>query len=567
MQFLTRFAAVIFTFFWATSAFALEVEVQGEGRAAIPAQGNFAEVQGQAQREAIRKVVAMAIQKVIGPEAMKDAKIQEKFDDIASQFQTYKIKQIDTPRREGNDYVVTTVAVIDDAKFREFVSSMGIAYNTATVRSSAILTIMDEFFTTPTDMQTDKPLREVTVYSRDVDNNYKEAEKFSDKKSQSSASSLKASDVGASSVNASSSASVSAKNEESGSLKAQKSESGSYSANAKASEGGLLGGSASAKESADYSGKSSVDANYKQKGSLDAKRDDRYAAAEQHDKRVDAKKSSSKSSAVEYGHFVDASSSDHTFFSNIKEYQPRNTGPDKQNYTIKSLQSAYQTYDIRILDNDMFKSKYFGDTPITLEKLENSAELSKYVKASRDDFRADFFSIGSSIIVDRGKNENTGSYVCDGMVAIKVYSTGDGESIASGSLTESGSGSSPDQCRTMVADKIGMGLGTVISNKVQEYWKKRQMYGQEFIVVLSGDLPRQVRSQFNAALGQIEGVTNVKQRKQEAGLVEYVLSFNGAEELSELIFAKLDASAASQAFSAYDVAKDGNLLKFYPTGK
>lgn len=36
---------------------------------------------------------------------------------------------------------------------------------------------------------------------------------------------------------------------------------------------------------------------------------------------------------------------------------------------------------------------------------------------------------------------------------------------------------------------------------------------------------------------------------------------NGAEELSELIFAKLDESTAAQAFSACDVAKDGNLIE------
>jgi hypothetical protein len=566
MRLLSQLAMFLIIGFWACGAVALEVEVQGEGRADIPEKGNLLEVQGKAQAEAVHKLVAMALQKVIGPDAMKDAKVQEKYADIVSQFNTYKIKQKDSPRKEGNQYIVTTVAIIDDAKFRELVSSMGIAYNTATVRSSAIMTIMDEFFTTPTDMQTDRPLREVTVYSRDIDTNYKEKETFSDKKSSASSSALKASDTGSNSVRASSSGSLSAKNEESGSLKAKSSASGSYSGKVSASEGGVLGASASAQESAKTSGKSSVDASHKQKSSVDAKYDDRLAVDQKHDKRVDASSASSKKSSVEYGHFVDASTSDHEFFTNIKEYQPRNAGPDKQNFTVKSLQSAFQTYDIRILDNDMFKSKHFGDQPVTLEKLENSAELSRYVKAARDEARADFFSIGSSIIVDRGKSENTGAFVCDGMVAIKVYSTGDGEAIASGTLTESGSGSSPDQCRAAVADKIGSGLGTVISNKVQEYWKKRQMYGLEYIILLTGDLPRPVRSQFNAALSQVEGVTNVKQRKQEPGLVEYVLSFNGTEELSELIFAKLDASSAAATFSNYDVMKDGNTVKFYLPG-
>jgi hypothetical protein len=45
-----------------------------------------------------------------------------------------------------------------------------------------------------------------------------------------------------------------------------------------------------------------------------------------------------------------------------------------------------------------------------------------------------------------------------------------------------------------------------------------------------------------------------------------VLSFNGTEELSELIFAKLDASSAAATFSNYDVMKDGNTVKFYLPG-
>lgn len=548
---------------WASGAVALEMEVQGEGRADIPEKGNFVEVQAKAQSEAIKNLVAMALKKVIGPDAMEDPKVQEKYKDIVSQFNTYKVKQKDSPRKEDNQYVVTTVAVIDDAKFRELVSSMGIAYNTATVRSSAIMTIMDEFFTTPTDMQTDRPLREMTVYSRDIDANYKEKETFADHKTAKSFSALKASDAGSSSVRASSIGSLSGKNEESDSLKAKNSASGSYSGKASASEGGMFGASVNAKESVKASEKTSLDAKHKQKSSIDAKYDDRIAVDQKHDKRIDAKAASSKNSSVKYGHFVDASSSDHEFFTHIKEYQPHNVGPDRQNFTVKSMQSAFQIYDIRILDNDMFKSKYFGDEPITLEKLENSSKLSYYVKAARDEARADFFSIGSSIIVDRGRSENTGAFGCDGMVAVKVYSTGDGEAIASGTLTESASGSSPDQCRAAVAEKIGTGLGTVISNKVQEYWKKRQMYGSEYIVLLTGNLPRPVRNQFSATLNQVTGVTNVKQRKQEPGLVEYVLSFNGTDELSESIFAKLDVSAVAATFSDYDVIKDGNVVKFY----
>ena len=119
---------------------------------------------------------------------------------------------------------------------------------------------------------------------------------------------------------------------------------------------------------------------------------------------------------------------------------------------------------------------------ISSDKLANSAELAKYVEAARKDAKADFFAIGVSYITDNGKNENTGRNTCDGNVFVKVYSTVDGEVIASGTFTETASGNSADQARSAVAKKIGNELGEVLSKKIQDYWKRRMMYGSEYIV-------------------------------------------------------------------------------------
>ena len=325
--------------------------------------------------------------------------------------------------------------------------------------------------------------------------------------------------------------------------------------------------SGSQRGDASASQKESVNAKYAQKSDVDARNSDKASIDARQAKSSSSDSASAKKSSLDYGHFVNATGSDHEFFTNVKEYQPKNGIPDKQNFTLKSLQGAFQTYDIKILDNDRFRSKYFKDEAMTIDRLENSESLDKYVKFARDEAKADFFSVGTSIIVDRGLSETTNSNVCDGMIAIKVYSTLDSEAIASGALTESASGNSPDQCRTAVADKIGVELGSVVANKIQEYWKKRQMYGMEYIVVLTGEIPPMTRIQFTNTIKKVQGVSNVKQRTSEPGKYEFVISYNGGDPLGDAIFTQLASSTIASTFSNYDFAVDGNQIKFFPAGK
>lgn len=547
----------------ALPAGAVEIQVQGEGHSQISA--DFAQVQLSARNAAIKKAVSMAVVKVLGADALDNPKVQQRFDDIVSQYNVYKVKQTENSRREGNDYVTSVVVILDDVKFRQTVSDLGVALNTAKVRSKAILTLMDEFFTTPSDLVNPAPLREVTVYKYDHDQSAMENDTLDAKSSSAQSSSRASSDIGATSVRASSTGSVQAKDESSASLKAKNKESGSYSANASGKIAGPDGSaSASGSVGAKYAQQGSVDARQNQKSSLDSKHDDRLAVDSKRDKRSAAKSSSSQKESLEMGHFASASDSEHEFFTNIKEYQPKNGIPSDKSYTLESLQDAYQTYDIKVLANDRLRSQFFKGRAISIEQMEKSEELDQYMKFAKD-AQADFFSIGSAIIVDRGTDPNTGKSVCDGMVAIKVYSTFDSEAIASGALTESSSGSGNDQCRVAVAKRIGSELGKVISNKIQEYWKKREMYGTEFTVLLTGDIPRAVRSQFTGALNGVAGITNVRQRRMEPGLVEFIISYNGQSPIGDAILDQMDKTPSIAAvFGGYEAAVDGTSVKLYP---
>ena len=89
----------------------------------------------------------------------------------------------------------------------------------------------------------------------------------------------------------------------------------------------------------------------------------------------------------------------------------------------KMIVNAFSTYDIRVIDNDIFKSKFFKGQYVTSDKLSNSEVLANYVNYAKTNAKADFFAIGVSYITDNGKNPNTGKYTCDGNVFVKIYST------------------------------------------------------------------------------------------------------------------------------------------------
>jgi len=94
------------------------------------------------------------------------------------------------------------------------------------------------------------------------------------------------------------------------------------------------------------------------------------------------------------------------------------------------------------------------------------------------------------------------------------------------------------------------------------------MYGREYTVLLTGEVPRSVRSQFTATLSKVAGITNVVQRKSEPGLTEYVLSYNGEPAIGDAILDQMAANTAiATTFNNYDAAVDGTTVKLYPSVK
>lgn len=271
--------------------------------------------------------------------------------------------------------------------------------------------------------------------------------------------------------------------------------------------------------------------------------------------------------SANYGNFIDYAQDESEFYQHIKEYTPKSPTAENLNYTQPALVNAFSTYDIRPIDNDVFKSKFFKGQYVTSDKLSNSEVLANYVNYAKTSAKADFFAIGVSYITDNGRNQNTGKYTCDGNVFVKIYSTQDGELIAAGSYTETGSGNSPDQARAMVAGKVGNELGSVLSKKIQDYWKRRIMYGSEYVIQIKGDFLPVERITINKAMQNVDGIKNVKLRTSDSTQAEFTVNYLGQDDVADAIFMKLYESNLSNKFQNYDYKISGNQIIFSPISK
>lgn len=490
------------------AANAEELTVSGIGKA--PITPNITETREESLRIAKRAAVVEAVKKINGPASINDPKVQAAIEQIAVQIGDDKIFDQTNSKDATNNYVTRVTLKIEDLEFRKLIQDNGIASTVA--RNFPVLVVMDEFFTTPTDHT--KPVRELVEYSHD-----------------------KTATLDASQSAAESSDSVSAE-----------SSSSSYSG---AASYAARGSSSGAVAASGYGG-----------GYYASGRQSASAAGSVREKSQSSSDSYSQSSAS-------SSSSAHVFdqqkdvvnFRKLVEYQPQNVGPDKNNYTYGALVREANQYDLKLLDNDLFRSKYFTGKPLTMEEMQNSGELARYVSYARDN-KADYFMVGNTIIINNNKNE-TGTFVCDGLVTLKAYSTEDSTLLATDARSESASGASPDQCRVNVANKLAGFVGKKLGSTIQNYWKLREAYGQEYnirLISLLGNLSDDVKDSFAEAVESVNGLqSKVNERKSTRSEYEVAITYKGDKSVARAISSALKKVAA---FSATERKVDGNSLKF-----
>ncbi len=451
-----------------------ELQVVGSGTVNVKS-GAPADVRERATMAAKARAVAIAVDRVLGPDASLDPKVAPKLDQVVAQVPASAI--IDTrAARVGDNYQVTVTLVLDQKQFRELLSDFGIALNTSTARAQGILAVMDEFLTTPRDIRA--PVEELEEFHHEAGGSYQDTSKM--------ASSDKSSAQGGSSFHGH-------------------------------GEGVSVG---------------AVDS-------------------------LSAHSASSSSAKMN----VSASEHDNTSYKKLVRYQPQGVTPEKVSQTYNALIGELQDFDLRVIDNDVFRSKYFKDHPVTIDQLENSEQLSRYVGFARSDANADFFMVGTSVIIDSGTNPSTGERNCSGVVTVKTYSTLTGESIASETASEVAAGGDLNDCAGNVAKKLARVAGASIGRRVQDYWKRRNAYGREYMVTLltKASLPLMVRMAFIHAIKATPGVESSTSRVSTDRQVQLVVTYKGTDSLDQAVATGL---ASNPAFSSLDARMEGTTVTF-----
>lgn len=243
----------------------------------------------------------------------------------------------------------------------------------------------------------------------------------------------------------------------------------------------------------------------------------------------------------------------------LGKFQPPKHQVEKLSKTYNALLGELQDYDLRMIDNDLFRSRFFSHA-ITLDDLANRDTLAKYMGYARKEAKADFLLLGRSVIVDLDRDENTGESKCTGQVSVKTFSTQSGESIASDMHSEVASGIDSDRCAANLASKLAMAVGAEIGSRIRDYWQRRVTFGREYLLTLrSPSLALKTRMEFTKALKRLPGVASVTQRYSTRTEIELTVTYRGRDPLDQVVMQGL---AGTRVYSALDSVTDGTHIRF-----
>lgn len=141
---------------------AAEITIQGVGVTPLAPGADPAMIRSESLAQAKRDAVVAAINKINGPNAARDPKVQSQLDLLAKQIPDNAVFDQTSRMVPGNGFETKVTLKLDDAWFRTLVNDAGLNLNTAGYK---IMVLIDEYHTTPVDRQ--KPVREIVEYSHD----------------------------------------------------------------------------------------------------------------------------------------------------------------------------------------------------------------------------------------------------------------------------------------------------------------------------------------------------------------------------------------------------------------
>lgn len=492
---LSHLLATTALIFGSTATLAQET-VFGEGRVTIGA-GDSASVRNAAKQEAMRDAVIQAIKDATALDA-GDPKFGTIVDSIAKQLRDVRVRD---ERREGPEFVTRVEAMVDRKQIKNAIR--GSDLDKSIDRSFSILMLVDEFLTSTLDLK--MPIEELVEYKYDAGSSYSDKSRKASASSASSQSAIAAS----SNVNATSAAATKS----------------SFSSNS------AMGA---------QSGGDSVAAAQRSNATLQSAAASQYSAKQ----NLAAAASAQSSNASMSQNNVAAASHEKESYKKLVKYQD-NSKPTNQPQFLNDFSGLLRDYDLRLMDSANVRSKFFGNTQINLSLMSNSVEMSKFSEFARTKANADFLMMGTSTVIDAGKNAYTGQIACAINTELKAFSTSSGEMIAAVAEATQSSGINIEACKANASKKVAQLMAPLFAGRVLGYWTDRAARGRQFTVELKGNsIPIPLRLAFAKALRDIPNVSDVEKKEDGEGGVKVTMTLKGKADAMEAIYGAVSSQPA-----------------------
>jgi hypothetical protein len=476
--------------------------VIGEGRAPLGA-GTASAIRGAAKQDAVRDAVLKAIKDATALDASDD-RFAPIVAEVAKQMRDIRVTSEESV---GAEFVTRVAVNVDRKQIKNAIR--GTDLDKLNDRSFGILMLVDEFVTSTRDLNL--PLEEL------VEMKYDAGSSFRDK-------SIKA---------ASSSASANSAVGYSASVNASQASSSKVDAKAQSAIGARSGD-----ESFAAGAKGSLQASNANASSLAAKAS--YAAAAN---------SKSASASVDAKN-VAAASHETASYKKLVKYQDASK-PTSHPLFLNEFAGKLRDYDLRLIDSMNARSKYFGDKPINLALLSNSAEMARFSEFARTKANADFLMVGSATVVSGERNPATGELSCVVNAEVKTFATAGGELISSMSESTQSSGANIEACNATATQKVARMMAPAFAGSTLGYWADRAARGRQYTVEFKGaNLALPLRMAFSKALQQIDGAAAVEKKSDGPDGVMLTLTLKGKGDPMEQIYA---AVTSQPAFAGKDL--------------
>lgn len=476
--------------------------VVGEGRAALGS-GSAADIRAAAKRGAVRDALLKAIKDSTALDASPD-QFAPIVNEIAKQLRSVKVLSEDS---EGGDFVTRVEVYVDGTQLKNAIR--GTDLDKSIDRSFSILMLVDEYSTTARNLN--MPLKVLTEYHYDA------------------GATLRDKSVKAASASASANTAVNS----SGRLDAREASSTSIDASDQ-SQGALQldHNSASGSERSSLKGSDSSDA------SIHAKQD--YAASS----------AASASSASLNAKDIEAANHQNASYKSLVTYQDTSVPVSKPLF-LSALSGHLRDYDLHLLDATNARSQFFGNQPVTLSTLTNSAQMTKFSDFVRSSVHADFILIGSATVIAGDRSPATGEIGCAVNAEVTAYATAGAEMIAAIAETTQSSGPDAEACAGTAATKVARMMAPEFAARVLAYWSDRAARGRQYTVVLKGtNVTLPMRIAFTKALAAVDGATAVETKEAGPSGVTATVTLKGSGDAMDRIYT---AVSGQPAFTGKDL--------------